>query len=766
MLKVFLLLFCSVILGIHSFSQSAQKGETDHKDTDVIEWVTGNPDSVLLMANQALQEAKKINDLQAEGRAYSLIGKACLQKGNLDSCIHFFQKAKSLFIAENNNEETVRCNINLAEVYARQYKPDEALQQLIEADSLSSILNNASLQADVQWKLGIVYKNIENYSKASQCFKAALQTFNEQKNFSRYISVGCNLSMSYRLAAQNDSSLDILQHCITVFTREKIKDSFLYATIQENLGDAYLQMDNHKQALIHFSKALTLFSKFNSPMDVVYQQYSMGLTLFEINQLKKAKSYVLPAYKISDSLKNYKYLRWISMVLTNIFVAEKVWENAYAYQKKTADIEDTINIANQVEKTKGLNRKFETEKKEKEIALLKSKNQIILWAFMSGMLILLTGALLIWLNRSRRKIKEEKILNYFATSLYNQNTIEDVFWDIAKNCISKLNFEDCVIYEFDESRNMLVQRVAFGPKNPEGRIISNAIEIPVGKGIVGAVAKSLRPEIIKDTRTDKRYIVDDATRNAEITLPILVEEKLLGIIDSEHHRAGFFTKRHLSILQKIAGICSKKVTRYFVEEGLRKKIARDLHDDMGSTLSSINIISKVALQQHPADGHLKNQLSSIKDYSSDMMESMSDMVWAINPLNDSMESLLIKMKEWAAEICEPKQVSLHFDTDGNTGLVKLDAVKRKHVFLIFKEAVNNAVKYSECKAIFIKLVHNEVEKNLELVITDDGNGFDVAHHKTGNGLSNMQARAAILQGQMQIVSSNNKGTCIHLVCPV
>ena len=222
----------------------------------------------------------------------------------------------------------------------------------------------------------------------------------------------------------------------------------------------------------------------------------------------------------------------------------------------------------------------------------------------------------------------------------------------------------------------------------------------------------------------------------------------------------------MDILQKIADICSKKLTRHFVEEGLRKRIARDLHDDMGSTLSSINIISKVALQRHTADGHLKNQLSSIKDYSLNMMESMSDMVWAINPFNDNMESLLIKMKEWAAEICEPKLIGLLFEVSGNTEIVKLDAEKRKQIFLIFKEAVNNAVKYSNCKNILVKLEYEEVNKKLDLIIGDDGDGFDIKQRKTGNGLQNMQARSHILQGQVHIISESEKGTRIHLACMV
>lgn len=221
----------------------------------------------------------------------------------------------------------------------------------------------------------------------------------------------------------------------------------------------------------------------------------------------------------------------------------------------------------------------------------------------------------------------------------------------------------------------------------------------------------------------------------------------------------------MDILQKITDTCTKKLTRNFVEEGLRKKIARDLHDDIGSTLSSIYIISKVALQQSNIQEHLKNQLTSIKDYSLHIMESMGDMVWAINPENDSIESLISKMKEWAAEICEPREVQLNFDTSAEFENIKIDAEKRKHFFLVFKEVINNAIKYSHCKKIQVQ-VNMIAGTQIHLSITDNGTGFDIQHHKQGNGLTNMRARANLLQAEMNITSVLGKGTHVELTSKI
>jgi len=663
----------------------------------------GNADAAMIIAKKELKQAGLNKDEPAKAKAYTGMALAYTYKGQTDSALLFYIKAKNIYLENKNEAASAYTDIALAKVFIGQFKIDSALTYLLRADSLSTVTVNISMQADVNWMKGLVFKNKQDYSTAAGYFKKAMAAFYQQNNFSKYISAGCNLSMAYRLMDQNDSSLRILAQCLSVFNKQSPPDSLLYANIRENYADTYLEMGNYAMALHYFTEALAQFKKQKSTVDIIYQKYSIGRTLTGMNRFKEAESYLLDAYTLCDSLKNHKYLVWISNVLQEMYSKKGDWKNAYFYVQKKADWNDSIGIINQIEKVNSLNRKFENANKEKEISLLKSKNQMILWIFIAGILALLLTSLLIWIYDTQRKIREQKTLNYFATSLYNQNTVDDVFWDIAKNCISQLNFEDCVIYSLDESRNMLIQKAAFGPKNPDGFIITNVLEIPVGKGIVGSVAKSFKPEIIKDTRNDNRYLVDDISRKSEIAVPIIVDGKLIGVIDSEHSRAGFFTKRHLDILQKIADTCAKKLTRNFVEEGLRKKIARDLHDDIGSTLSSINIISKVALQQSNIQEHLKNQLTSIKDYSLHIMESMGDMVWAINPENDSIESLISKMKEWAAEICEPREVQLYFESSAGIENIKLDTEKRKHFFLIFKEAINNAIKYSQCKNIHVHM---------------------------------------------------------------
>ncbi|MFD2100248.1 histidine kinase [Flagellimonas iocasae] len=153
----------------------------------------------------------------------------------------------------------------------------------------------------------------------------------------------------------------------------------------------------------------------------------------------------------------------------------------------------------------------------------------------------------------------EDILIYFSKSLLGKENETEILWDLAKNCISKLDFVDCVVYLIDYENNLLLQKAAYGPKNPKDETLYNPVEISIGEGITGYVARTGVPEIIENTSKDPRYIRDDETRLSEICVPISYENTIYGVIDCEHPTAGFFTTHHLKMLTAIASICAIKI---------------------------------------------------------------------------------------------------------------------------------------------------------------------------------------------------------------
>jgi putative methionine-R-sulfoxide reductase with GAF domain len=170
----------------------------------------------------------------------------------------------------------------------------------------------------------------------------------------------------------------------------------------------------------------------------------------------------------------------------------------------------------------------------------------------------------------RQKLEIEKVISFFASSIGSKNTPGEIAGDVAKNCISQLSFEDCVIYLLDDTTQELVQKAAWGPKTTGDNKLVNPLRIPVGKGIVGAVAMSGKAEIINDTSADSRYIVDDQRRNSEICVPLMVDGKVIGVIDSEHSEKNFYNDHHLQVLKTVSALCANKIVMAQAEEARRK----------------------------------------------------------------------------------------------------------------------------------------------------------------------------------------------------
>lgn len=165
-----------------------------------------------------------------------------------------------------------------------------------------------------------------------------------------------------------------------------------------------------------------------------------------------------------------------------------------------------------------------------------------------------------------------KLLSAFALDLLQKSSLDDIFWLIADRAIAGIGFDDCVIYLIDRTTGELVQAAAYGPKSPEGRVIVDPITIPFGEGIVGSVAANLKPERIRDTRTDARYILDDEFRLAELAVPIVLHGECIGVIDSENSKVDFYTEKHEEILVTIASMAATKISDAMREEELQSTV--------------------------------------------------------------------------------------------------------------------------------------------------------------------------------------------------
>jgi len=195
---------------------------------------------------------------------------------------------------------------------------------------------------------------------------------------------------------------------------------------------------------------------------------------------------------------------------------------------------------------------------------------------------------------------------------------------------------------------------------------------------------------------------------------------------------------------------------------VRSKISQDLHDEVGSGLSGISLLSHIARQQlnEKKIEESANILNKISAYSDDMVTRVSDIVWSVNPQNENLDKMLARLQSYASSVAGPQNIQFNFRNETTSLSKKVKMPVIKNLYLLCKEAVNNALKYSQCRTLNCFLISSN--GYIELLIEDDGNGFEPGKITEGNGLLNMQKRAEELKTSLEIASKPGSGTKISL----
>ncbi|MBI2730295.1 MAG: hypothetical protein HYX40_06030 [Sphingobacteriales bacterium] len=201
---------------------------------------------------------------------------------------------------------------------------------------------------------------------------------------------------------------------------------------------------------------------------------------------------------------------------------------------------------------------------------------------------------------------------------------------------------------------------------------------------------------------------------------------------------------------------------YKTREEALLQMSRDLHDDIGSSLSGINMLNQLAQEQlkQPGHGNAAELLQKINSYTGEVIEKVSDMAWLLKPAAESISLLVNKIKLFSKAATSSKNISLHFTYTPPIPARLSDIRERKVLYLISKEAINNAVKYSGCRNLYCRIILQE--KKLLVEVEDDGQGFNINEITPGNGLMNMKARADEIGAKLIIDTAPGKGTVVKL----
>ena len=567
--------------------------------------------------------------------------------------------------------------------------------------------------------------NVPDNVKANFNLAAGL-FYKKQGNYKEALPYMINALNNYIASDKKNTALS---------TRTSIAGQYL------NVGNTYMDMGDYKNALQYHLKGLKIFEEIENKRGISFCNQSISGDFFNLGQYKEAVPYTNKSIEIKKELNDKRGIAISTAQFGSIYKGLGNYDKAITYFNDALQSFHELKLTPDEAKTDiELGKVYVLKKDEEQASQYFETAKNIARQLKDSTLLITIDAEKIAMQSTiaLKKNGEQKLMVNLQTSIEMQDKSKEIssYQYLADYYANKKEFAKALEYT-----NKLHQ----ANDSVQGKDLQ--LEIKKLEEQYNFEKKEKEIALLKK---DQQLSLANLQKQKSFQYGVIIFLAMLLLI-------GFLVINRYRVVQR--------ARRLIDMERMRNNIARDLHDDIGSTLTSINILSKVALQQQVnGDTMMGANMQKIKDRSSAIMESMGDIVWAINPQNDTIEQMIFRMKEFTAEILEPLNINYTFKEDGNFSNIKLDIKKRKDFYLLFKEAVNNAAKYSNCNNLQV-----QVEQDahfLHLTVTDDGTGFNEQVVKSGNGLINMRERAASMEGKIRIDSVIGKGTCIIIDVPI
>lgn len=226
----------------------------------------------------------------------------------------------------------------------------------------------------------------------------------------------------------------------------------------------------------------------------------------------------------------------------------------------------------------------------------------------------------------------------------------------------------------------------------------------------------------------------------------------------------FYSLIGLLILLLFYVLYRYRISQLRILHNIRDRIATDLHDDIGATLTNINMLSEISRKNLEQPREAEKFLNRITEEVTDSGQALNDIIWSVNSRNDSMEETLARMRRYAAELFDNSKTTCHLNLDQSVTGKKLNMEQRRDVYLIYKESMNNIYKHASADNVWMDV---QLQKGkLHLKIKDDGKGFDSSMITNRNGLKNIRTRTVKWKGSVNIKTAPGSGTLIEIVIPL
>lgn len=653
----------------------------------------------LLIETDRLDEAdKNVLSLQRFGHILKdsmVLAIASLHKAQVrlyreqwDSAIHFFDECLKFKLEAARTSYTALAYNDLGYTWGKKENLEKMTDYCLRSLALYEELNNPVGCAMALGNISTVYHDLRQYAKAADYAKRALAYREKAGDINRLALACCNLSQTLIRVDTADAAKYMLlcqKYALQSGDEARIVHSYTTSSVVTNGRKLF------KEAFEYELKAIALLEKSGADNRMLARRYIAAA--FYANTLKMdtsvALAYFNKSLKLSEASGMKRNLQDVYQYMTDFYKTNRDFKQAYnnyikyiAYRDSATSSEREANIAE-------LETKYQTAKKDVEIARLNADQQI-------------------------KQLEIEK-----QRAIINGNRVE----------ASKKEIEI----------NLLVQQKQL----QELKLAQQGEELARQK----LLAKN-NEQALQLVRQEKMLNENQLQQQRQLRNGIIAGSLLLLIVV-----AFAFSRYQLK----------RKLAQQAAVQQMRNNIASDLHDDIGASLSNINILNELTRRHSRDPQKVSEYLLRASEDIKQVSEGISDIVWNINPRYDNLENLFIRMKRYAADILDGKNIHYTIDLPDHTGGWSLDMNKRRDLYLFFKEVINNLAKYSRAR-------HARIELKMEqpwvkLHIQDDGVGFDKSLVLSGNGLHNMNQRAMMLKGNLVIDSKPGHGTEVMLNIP-
>lgn len=702
-----------------------------------------NPEKGLGYSAQALELSKKSGYEKGLGLSYYAAGVNYIFLGDFPRSIENLSKAKAILEKTGDNAMLARCCMRIGGAHEFVMHYDTALAYTNKAMQLIKLTKDSTVLAECYGLLGMIYGYKYSYDSVIQCYdkglsisrqlgqqditgimlaalggcylgqnnyiKSSAYSFDAMKLLEKvhggFLSVPIlNIATIYLVTSDNSKARVYLQKALDA--AEMQNDKYRIGNSLNLLGSLNKEEKDYADALKNYLRSLEIFKQINNSAEISHSYSEIGDTYHRMGNYTSALDYLFVALNMINEQDNNFLKSYILYVIGDVYLQ--------LLKKKTNEWPDHSKIPH--------NRQLLLQKTDN--CLVQAKGLALEAGFLDNLVFIL------------KDLSELKLLQgkpELALDAYK----ESVVYNDSINSIAKTNdfARKEIEYEYSKQQDSI-------------KLVNEK------KDAISKARYELQQKETEEERGNKRIA-------AIGVIILLLVSIFIYYLFVQRRKLSTQLATSLTILKQTQAQLIH-IEKEKEGEKIRQGISRDLHDNLGSTLSGIAIYSHMMDNQLKSGNYenAKTSVSVIQRSANEVVGKLSDLVWSANPGQDSLQQLLERLQQYGLDMCSSKNIEFKMENTSSPATFNLPAEQRYYIYLVAKEAINNAVKYSNANLLELKV--KEIPGMLEVAIIDNGIGFTMDEIKKGNGLDNMEKRMAEISANYKLDSNPGEGTTVSI----